>query len=348
MARALRLAWRGWGRVHPNPLVGAVLLKDGKQLSEGYHREFGGPHAEVAALGACAEAKGATMVVTLEPCTHHGQTPPCSEALIAAGVRRVVFAIADPHPRAGGGAARLAAAGIEVERGLLADAAAAQNAMFLWAETRPERPFVALKLAASLDGFLADHHGRSRWIAGERARRFVHWLRAGFDAIGVGRVTAEADDPQLTVRGRRKPRRAPVRVVFGRSGRLSPTLRLVETADRIPTLFVSPEAGSAPPGVEHVAAPDLAGALGALRGRGIRSLLVEGGGRLAGALLDADLVDRIYWIQAPVLLGDGRRAFAERRGAALGEARRWTVTQRRSLGDDTLLVVDRALCLPES
>ncbi len=333
MRRALELARRGWGRVTPNPLVGAVLLRGEQIVGEGYHAEFGGPHAEVQALADCSEPAGTTCVVTLEPCAHFGKTAPCTEALIAAGVSRVVFAVRDPDPTAGGGGARL---------------------LFLWSKTRPERPFVALKLATSLDGFLADKKGRSQWISGPQARDWVHWLRAGFDAVAVGRRTAEIDDPQLTARGTVEPRISPKRVVFGRNGLIRPGLQLARTAQEIPTiLVVAPEAVSDAvaslqgTGVEVHGAIDLADALRLLRDRGIRSLLVEGGGTLAGALLDAGLVDRVYWIQAPLWLGDGTPAFGSRKAMLLGDAPSWTVVERGALGVDTLLVVDREPCLQE-
>lgn len=355
MRRALQLAWKGWGRVHPNPMVGAVLLKSGRKVGEGWHAAFAGPHAEVVALRACADAADTTIVVTLEPCNHEGKTPPCSEAILEAGVARVVYAVADPHAQARGGAGRLIDAGVQVEGGLMAEEAAAQNAPFLWSETRADRPFVALKVATSLDGFVADTQNRSQWISGEKARAWVHRLRAGFDAIAVGRLTAEADDPQLTVRGSIEPRVPPARVIISRGALLDPELAVVKTAREIPTLFVTaPDASSsaeqalAGTGVTVIPAVDLDAGLGALRSRGVRSLLVEGGGRVASALLNADLVDRVYWVQAPLFLAGGRSAFGDRVAIPLPSARRWVVTERRALGDDTLLVVDRGLCLPAS
>lgn len=355
MDRALALALEGWGRVHPNPLVGAVLLREGELVGEGYHAEFGGPHAEVMALASCSDPRGTTCVVTLEPCTHHGKTPPCVPALIAAGVRRVVIALEDPDPTAGGGAAQLRAAGLDVVVGLGREAAAALNALFLCSRRRPERPFVALKLATSLDGFIADASGRSRWIAGEEARAWVHWLRAGFDAIAVGRRTADTDDPALTVRGAVVPRLPPRRVIFARSGRVREDLVLVRTAREVPTIVVvAPEhhPGAArrlaPYGVEVVGAEGLEQALAALRQRGIGSLLVEGGSSLAAGLLEAGLVDRVYWIQAPIWLGSGMPAFGPRQPVLLEQACRWVVTERRALGPDTLLVADKELCLQGS
>jgi diaminohydroxyphosphoribosylaminopyrimidine deaminase/5-amino-6-(5-phosphoribosylamino)uracil reductase len=355
MARALELALRGWGRVHPNPLVGAVLLKDGAVVGEGFHAEFGGPHAEVAALRACADPRGATCVVNLEPCAHHGKTPPCTEALIEAGVARVVIGLRDPHPAARGGLERLRQAGVEVALGLQAERCAALNAPFLWNTTRPERPFVALKIVTSLDGYLADIEGRSRWISGEEARAWVHWLRAGFDAIAVGRRTADADDPALTVRGSLVPRLAPRRVVFARSGRVRDDLQLVRTARQVPTVVVTEPAAQSGTlarlgryGVEVLAAENLGHALAALKGRGLQTILVEGGSTLAAALLEHELVDRVYLIQAPRWLGAGMPAFAPRQGIPLDRAAPWVVVERRPLGRDTLLVVDRALCLPAS
>ena len=348
MERALELSLGGWGRVAPNPLVGAVLLVDGEIIAEGFHREFGKPHAEAAALAACGDATGATCVVNLEPCSHHGKTRPCADKLIAAGVSRVVVAVNDPHPEAGGGAEQLLQAGIEVSVGLCSERAAALNAPFLKSQLQSERPFVALKLATSLDGFVADARGRSQWLSGPEARDYVHWLRAGFDAIAVGRRTAEADDPQLTVRGSVEPRVAPTRVILTRSGHLRPELKVVRTAGEPPTLVVSRrsacrrlETQLVNTGVTVVGADGLIEILGALRQAGLRSVLVEGGGTIATALLRAGLVDRLYWIQAPIWLGTGIPAFGEGESSLLEETARWTVTDRRALGDDTLLVVDR-------
>ena len=356
MNRCLALAREGWGRVPPNPMVGAVLLRDGRVVAEGVHAEFGGPHAEVLALEAAREAaRGATCVVNLEPCNHHGKTPPCTEALIEAGVARLVAGVPDPHRKAQGGAARLAEAGIDVEVGVLDREAAALNAIFLWNQLRSDRPFVALKVVTSLDGYLADAEGRSRWISGPLAREYAHWLRAGFEAIAVGRRTAEADDPELTVRGPITPRIPPVRVVISRSGELRRDLRLVRTAMQLPTVLVTQpdrrQAASqrlAASGVSVLGAADLAQAMHELTQRGMHSLLVEGGGALASALLEADLVDRVYWIQAPIWLGAGVAAFGPRTSVPLEAAARWVLTERAPLGEDTLLVVDRRLCLPES
>lgn len=355
MARALTLAWKGWGRVAPNPLVGAVLLREGRKIGEGWHETFGGPHAEAAALARCGDARGATCVVTLEPCAHQGKTPPCTEALIAAGVRRVVVAVRDPHGPAAGGVERLRAAGIEVEVGVAEAEAAAQNAAFLWSETRSERPFVAVKLATSLDGYIADAEGRSQWLSGPEAVEWVHWLRAGFDAVAVGRRTLDRDDPRLTVRGSVVPRNPPARVVFAASGAVGAEQAVVKTAHEVPTYLVTDRsvagrAGErlAGAGVTVVGADGPEAALKALRRAGLRAVLVEGGGDLVGGLLEHDLVDRLYWVQTPRWLGQGTPAFGARRPIPLGAARPWTVVERRALGADTLLVVDRELCLPAS
>ena len=350
MARALDLAWRGWGRVHPNPLVGAVVLAEGAVAGEGWHAEFGDRHAEPIALEqAGGRARGSTLVVTLEPCDHQGKQPPCTEAIARAGVRRVVVAIADPNPEAQGGAARLGALGIEVQVGASREHASAQNAIFLHHFRNPSRPFVALKLATSLDGRIADSSGHSRWISGEPARDYVHWLRAGFDAIGVGGRTARLDDPRLTARGTVAPRVPPRRVIFDAGGDLDPELTLVRTARDTPTLLVTGVDPSSdrvapliPAGVTVIGAGSLDDALRRLRAGGVGSLLVEGGGRLAGALLGLGLVDRYYWIQSPIWLGDrGVPATAGLPSDPIARAERWAVVERRALGDDTLLVVDR-------
>ena len=357
MNRALALAWRGWGRVAPNPMVGAVLLRDGTVVGEGWHAEFGDLHAESVALRAAGDrARGATAVVTLEPCSHDGKQPPCVDALINAGVARVVAALPDPNPAAGGGAARLAAAGIDVEIGVGEAAARAQNAAFLHKFAVPDRPFVALKLATTLDARIADRNGHSRWISGPDAREFVHWLRAGFDAIGVGGQTARDDDASLTVRGSVEPRRPPTRVIFSRHGDVPVTLTAVRTAGEIPTIVLTSATGPsgrqaslAEAGVMVRRVTGLAEGLRHLRHLGIESVLVEGGGRLAGALLAEGLVDRYYWIQSPVWLGeDGIPAIDGLPGRTVAEGDRWCVVERRALGQDTLLVVDREPCSPVS
>src|SRR5512142_1126043 len=357
MQRAIELARRGWGRVSPNPLVGAVVLRDKVVVGDGWHAEFGDAHAEVVALRAAGErAKGATLVVTLEPCTHYGHTPPCTDAIRDAGVARVVIAMRDPDPIAQGGVESLRKAKIQVEVGLLADAAAAQNAPFLFVREVKNRPFIALKLATSIDGRIADSGGRSQWISGAQARDWAHWLRAGYDAIAVGVTTAIRDDPLLTVRGGLVPRRPPVRVVFDRRATLPLASNLVRTAADPPTWVVTSE-GATPgnirgleeAGVRVFRPPSVIAGLTELRGAGVESLLVEGGGALGVGLLAEGFVDRLYWLQSPVWLGDGGvPAFPGVADTGLAEAPRWIPVERRPLGPDTLLVLDRRLCLPES
>jgi diaminohydroxyphosphoribosylaminopyrimidine deaminase / 5-amino-6-(5-phosphoribosylamino)uracil reductase len=352
LRRALELAGRGWGRVAPNPMVGCVLVRSGEVVGEGWHRDYGGPHAEVEALRAAGErARGATAFVSLEPCSHHGKTPPCTTALVEAGVARVVFGAADPHARAAGGARALRAAGIDVE-GPLAEAATRDldPAFFHRHESAAaERPWLALKLALSLDARIADAAGRSAWITGEEARSEVHRLRAGHAAVGVGVGTALADDPSLTVRGPVVPRVAPSRVVFDRTLRLPPEGRLARGAREVPLVLVCGPA--APPerrraleaaGARVLVADGLPAQLRALRAAGIDSLLVEGGAGVAGSLLAAGAVDRMFLFYAPVLLGpSGSSPFAAVPDLPLGETLRWRSLGSRRLGPDTLLVLAR-------
>lgn len=347
MRRALALARRGWGQTAPNPLVGAVVVANGRIVGEGWHERFGEPHAEVHALRQAGDAaRGATVYVTLEPCAHHGKTPPCTDALIAAGVARVVCAVRDPSAAARGGAEQLERAGIAVSIGVEAAAARELNAAFFHAASESDRPFVVVKLAVSLDAAVADAHGRSRWITGPASRREVHRLRSAADAIAVGIETAMADDPTLTVRGTRKPRVAPARVVFDRRARLSLESKLGRTAREVPVVLVAGAeapagrlAALAAAGVNVVRAGDLSQALVSLRQSEIRSLLVEGGGQLASAFLTAGLVDRLIIFQAPILLGAGSvPAFGHLQPAALEQARRFEVLARRRFGSDLMTV----------
>lgn len=346
MRRALALAERGWGWTAPNPMVGCVIVKDGTVVGQGFHAEYGGPHAEVVALAAAGErARGADVYVTLEPCAHHGQTPPCVDALIAAGVRRVVIAVEDPNPAAGGGIARLRDAGIAVESGVEEGAARDLNAPFLFSFSGEARPFITLKLALSLDGAIAAGTGTHQWLTGERARRHVHRLRANADAIAVGIGTALADDPQLTVRAGRRPRIAPRRLVFDPSARLPVGSRLARTARKVPVHVLASHPGEearaalARAGVEVEVAGGIREHLARLRASlGVRHLFVEGGAGIAGALLSAGLVDRLIIFTAPVLLGAGALpAFGTVRPPP-AEAGRWQVLAHRAFGDDTMTV----------
>ena len=312
MRRALVLARRGWGQTAPNPMVGAVVVRDGVIVGEGFHARYGEAHAEAVALAAAGEvAHGATVFVTLEPCNHQGHTPPCVDALIAAGVTRVVAAMPDPNPLAQGGAARLRAAGITVEFGVEEVAARELNAAFVFAASGATRPWVTIKIAVSLDGAIADASRTQRWLTGSKARREVHRLRAAHDAVAVGIGTVLADNPQLTVRQGKRPRVAPLRVVFDREARMPITSKLVRSARRTPTILFAEHpdgaraAALSKSGVQVETVSGLGAALQLLRGKGVQALLVEGGAGLAGAFLEADLADRLIIFQAPVLLGAG-------------------------------------------
>ncbi len=241
MRRALELARRGWGQTAPNPMVGAVVVRDGAIVGEGHHARYGEAHAEVAALAAAGDrARGATLYVTLEPCAHHGKTPPCAEAIVAAGVSRVVIAAADPNPRAAGGAARLRAAGLDVVVGDGAADARELNAPHFHRFSHPERPFVTLKLAVSIDGAIAAaDRGTTTRLTGPESRREVHRLRAGHDGIAVGVGTVLADDPQLTVRHWDAPRVPLTRVVFDSTLRTPLDSGLVRTAREAPVVLVA-------------------------------------------------------------------------------------------------------------
>jgi diaminohydroxyphosphoribosylaminopyrimidine deaminase/5-amino-6-(5-phosphoribosylamino)uracil reductase len=346
MRRALSLAERGWGQTAPNPMVGAVVVRDGAIVGEGSHTRYGAAHAEVEALQVAGdEARDATMYVTLEPCNHYGQTPPCSEAIIRAGIRRVVVGTRDPHDSAQGGIEQLRLNDIEVTVGVEEDAARELNASFFHA-LQSDRAFVQLKLALSLDGAITDHTHRRGWLTGPEARREVHRMRAGVDAVAVGIGTARTDDPALTVRDFAPlPRVAPARVVFDTSARLPLTSRLVQTTRDQRTVVVcwAPDPAHAAAlehaGVSLVHAATLADALVALRGAGIRSLLVEGGAALATSFLQEALVDRLIIFRAPIILGcDSLNAFSGLASATLGDAKRWHVVQSRRFGDDEMTV----------
>lgn len=350
MRRALELAERGWGRVSPNPMVGAVVVRDGEPVGEGWHAEYGAAHAEIAALAQAGDrSRGATMYVSLEPCSHHGKTPPCSDAVIAAGIARLVYAASDPNPTARGGAERAAAAGIEVLGGVEEQRARDLNGPFFhtYGPAARDRPWIELKLALSLDSRISDRNGRSTWITSDAAREEVHRIRAAHDAVGVGIGTALADDPLLTARGRESPRRQPVRIVFDRRLRLPLDSRLASTAGESPVWVISD--GEADEhaaraleatGSRVLAAGGLAEALRLIRARGIESLLVEGGAGIASALLDARMVDRLSLFYAPVLLGpEGASPFAGIESPQIGEAARWRHIGTRTFGPDTVITL---------
>lgn len=320
MARAIELARAVDIPDGPNPRVGCVLLDDeGRTLAEGVHRGAGTAHAEVDALAqAGVRARGATAVVTLEPCNHTGRTGPCSEALIAAGVARVVYAQADPHAIAAGGAARLRSAGMEVEGGLLAQEAATLNQAWTHAVTTG-RPFVTWKVGATLDGRVAAADGSSRWITSEAARAEVHLWRRRCDAIAVGTGTALADDPQLTARDGQGAVTGPqpLRVVVGLSD-IPASSRVLDAS--APSL--------------HLRTRDPAEVLAALAQREVRHLLLEGGPRLAAAFLAAGAIDEVVWYVAPVILGAGSPAVADLGIATLGAALRLSDVRVEQVGED--------------
>jgi diaminohydroxyphosphoribosylaminopyrimidine deaminase/5-amino-6-(5-phosphoribosylamino)uracil reductase len=346
MRRALALAAHGAGHVSPNPLVGAVIADDTRIVGEGWHASLGSAHAEVVALRAAGDAaRGATLYVTLEPCNHTGRTPPCVDAIIAAGVARVVYAIDDPNPIANGGADRLRAAGIEVVSGVLASDATELNQPFLFASRGAKRPWVTLKLALSLDGAVVDASRERGWLTGPKARKAVHVMRASADAIGIGIGTALADDPMLTVRDVSAPRVPPARVVFDRAARLPLSSQLVATARQGPVMVLATgssttrESALRAAGVDVITASDIAAALEALRERNIRHLLVEGGAVVASALMVAGVVDRLIIFQAPVILGrDAVSAFGGVTPQRAGSAPRLRVLSRKAFGPDLMTV----------
>jgi len=349
MARAIALARQGLGRTSPNPAVGAVVVKNGRVVGEGWTRPAGGPHAEIVALRQAGRgAKGATLYVTLEPCAHHGRTPPCTQAVIAAEVARVVVGVGDPNPRVRGrGLRALAAAGIAVNTGILAEEAGAVSAWFRHYIVRG-RPYVLLKLAASIDGRIATARGESRWISGPAARRWVHELRNQVDAVMVGSGTVLADDPALTCRMRGG--RDPLRVVVDGRLRISPRARIVRQRSRAATLIAV--TASAPPararaltraGAEVMVVPgrrgrvSLASLLRELAARGVVSVLIEGGGELAAAALRARLVDRLLVVTAPLVIGgDGRPMLASLGLGRLANAPRIVDERMSRLGPDLL------------
>lgn len=316
MRRTLALARRGEGYTRPNPLVGAVVVRDGKVIAEGYHAHYGGPHAEVFALERAGKlAHGADLYVNLEPCVHHGKTPPCVDRIIQAGVRRVIIATRDPNPLVDGkGVERLRAAGIEVVEGVLAGEAWALNEVFFhWIQKRT--PFVVLKLALSLDGKIASSSGASRWITDSAARKRVHELRRRYAAVLVGIQTVLADDPALTVREGSGPQ--PLRVVLDSRGRtplsarvLSPEAKTLIATTECPAEVEEALRGR---GAEVWRLPaqegrvDLGELLARLGDKGIDSVLVEGGGEVAWSFLSQNLVQKVAFFYAPLILG-GRRA----------------------------------------
>ncbi len=352
MRAALALARRSLGRTWPNPAVGCVIANDGRVVARGRTQDGGRPHAEADALSQAGDAaRGATVYVTLEPCSHHGRTPPCADALVAAGVARVVSALEDPDPRVKGrGHGRLKAAGIDVEVGEGAKVAAEINTGFLL-RVKEGRPLFRLKLASSLDGRIATASGESKWITGDAARNDGQRLRATHDAILVGAGTVIADDPELTCRLPGLATRSPVRIVLDSKARIAPTSKLATMARHVPLWVVCTD--SAPffrrealqkAGAEiiEVAAAgdgrvDVAAAAQALGQRGLTRVLIEGGGQVASAFLKAGLVDCIQSYRAGLVLGaDGRSAIGELGFDRLDFAPRFRLVSARTLQGDTV------------
>lgn len=346
MRLAIREAEKGLGRTSPNPAVGAVIVKAGKVVARGHHERAGSPHAEAAALAAAGgRARGADLYTTLEPCDHHGRTPPCSQAILDAGIRRVFVGSHDPNPLVDGkGIARLVAGGVEVTRDVLRDECDALNAHWFRFITA-RRPFVTLKAAVTLDGKLATARGDSRWVTGPAARALVHRLRDRVDAVLVGAGTALADDPRLTTRlpaGGRDP----LRVVLDTDLALPARLKLFRQRSAAKTLVAHASARTRRlgPNVELVrcrrgrGGVDLADLLRRLAARGVTHLLVEGGAAVHGSFLRAGLVDRIALFLAPKIVGGDGRSWAGGRGVArMGDALRLEDVEVEEVGDDLLL-----------
>lgn len=345
MRRAVALAARGLGSTSPNPVVGCVVTDaSGQVVGEGHHERAGGPHAEVVALRAAGEAaRGGTAYVTLEPCNHTGRTGPCAQALLAAGIARVVYAVADPDPQATGGAGTLRAAGVRVEQGLLAEEAEAGNTAWL-TSVRRARPHVTWKYAATLDGRTAAADGTSRWISSPASRADVHRLRAESDAVLVGAGTMRADDPHLAARGVEGAVQ-PLRVVLDtEAAAVRPGARVLDDAARTVVVVaddLAPEAVAATGAAEVWRLPraaaggiDLTALLAALHRDGVRSVLLEGGATLAGAFVAAGAVDRVVGYLAPVLLGAGPAALADAGITTIAEALRLRVTGAERIGPD--------------
>jgi diaminohydroxyphosphoribosylaminopyrimidine deaminase / 5-amino-6-(5-phosphoribosylamino)uracil reductase len=319
LERAVLLGRRGWGRVHPNPMVGCVLVKDGVAVGEGWHEEFGGPHAETNALARAGEgARGATAYVSLEPCNHHGRTPPCSLALREAGIARVVYGGRDPGSESGGGAERLREAGVEVLGPVLSQEDAARENPAFFHNVLHESTFVAVKLAHTLDGRVARVRGERTTITGPEAQEETHRLRAGFDGIMVGSETALVDDPLLTVRMEAPLRKQPVRLILDSRARLSPEAAVFREVGHVPVvIFTALDASEAAvrdlegAGAEVHRVPregpgglSLEAVLTTCWGAGVRSIFCEGGPRLAFSLLEARRAGRLYLFVAPFVLGE--------------------------------------------
>ncbi len=348
MLEALALAARGAGTTAPNPMVGCLLVKDGKVVGSGWHEAPGKAHAEVNAIADAGErAQGATAYVTLEPCNHTGRTGPCTEALIEAGVTEVVYALSDSNPVAAGGATRLLTAGVKVRGGVCADEARELNRPWVHS-LKHKRPYVIGKTAMSLDGRISTSTGESKWITGEISRARAHQLRKFANAIIVGAETVIADDPALTARIGDEIHH-PLRVVLDSAGRTPPGSKVYERLGKGALIAMTSRAPQArinayrELGVDTVICgadasgrPDLVDLLGALHERGVLSVLVEGGGEVLGAFFDADLLEEIHLFVAPKLIGGGKPAFGGHGVDRLYFSERYSFAEPQKLGSDIL------------
>ncbi len=354
MGLALELAKRGWGRVSPNPMVGAVVVKGGQVIGQGWHQKYGGPHAEVHALReAGTKAKNATLYVTLEPCNRHGHVPPCTEAILAAGIRRVVVGARDNHSKGRGGIAKLKRARVRVDEILCEECEKLNEPFFVY--TKKKRPYTVLKLASTLDGRIATRTGESKWITSAASRRYAHRkLRAPADAIAVGIETVLQDDPELTARFGSSFGRQPAPVVIDSRLRLPRTAKLLKTRTHGKFVVCSEKVQASARkywerrGVKVVSVPrskkkkglDLSRAWKELAGQGVSSILVEGGGSLAWSLLDAGLADRVAIFYAPKILGCDKALPLVRGGATakLSDAIQLKDVQVGRLGEDFVVI----------
>ncbi len=353
---ALKAAEKGRGWTRPNPLVGAIIVQEGEIISEGYHERYGEAHAEVNALRkAAGSAQGATMYVTMEPCSHHGKTPPCCEAIVQAGISRLVCPMEDPNPLVGGkGFAYLRDHGVQVDTGLLAEEARSLNEIFLH-YIRTSLPFVTVKTAMSLDGKIATRTGDSRWISGEASRAFVHTLRHETAAIAVGVNTILADDPLLTTRLEGMEGRNPLRIIFDAAGRTPLTAKVFQSLDLSPLLIISSprlspamqkayeQAGAEVLVVDTDHRPEMVrNAMRFLGERKIDSLLVEGGGTLIDSFFTSGAVNRYITHIAPMVIG-GKDAPSPVGGMGierLSEAVRFSKTEVKRMGEDLVVFAD--------
>ncbi len=356
MQAALSLARRNLGQTWPNPSVGAVIVRDGHIIAEGYTARGGRPHAETQALEqAGPRAKDATMYVSLEPCSHHGKTPPCTEAIIRSGIKHVVIACTDPNPQVSGkGIAQLKATDIEVTEGICHDEAAELNRGFFSVITK-KRPFISLKIATSMDGKIATGKGESQWITSGPAREYAHMLRSQYDAVATGIGTVLADDPQLTCRLSGLEDKSPVRVVFDSRLRLPKQSRLAQSAHSNPVWCLHGANAKSEYletlGIKTLATNskeriDITEAMSLLAQQGITRLLVEAGAALSTAFLQSGLVDRMYWFRAPLVIGnDGLAAFGNGFSPALSQLARWHVVEHVTLPPDSMDILE---CSPVS